>query len=89
MEAIAEFLNKAMKPILVGGLMIRVAKAGEALLELVDACGYSVAMMLSAKGLVSETHPRFIDIYWGVVSTFFCVEIIKSAPDLLFCVLSL
>ena len=55
------------------------------LLELADTCGYPVGMMPSVKSLISETHPRFIGIYLGSVSTAFCVEIIESAPDLLFC----
>ncbi|KAK1265645.1 Pyruvate decarboxylase 4 [Acorus gramineus] len=40
-EATANFLNKAVKPVLVGGPKIRVAKAGEAFVDLADACGYN------------------------------------------------
>ncbi|XP_077233042.1 pyruvate decarboxylase 2 [Tasmannia lanceolata] len=83
-EATAEFLNKAVKPVMVGGPKIRVAKAGSAFVELADACGYAVAVMPSAKGLVSETHPRFIGTYWGAVSTAFCAEIVESADAYLF-----
>ncbi|KAJ6810773.1 putative pyruvate decarboxylase 2 [Iris pallida] len=83
-EATAAFLNKAVKPVLVGGPKIRVAKAGEAFVELADACGYPVAVMPSAKGLVPEHHPRFIGTYWGVVSTAFCAEIVESADAYLF-----
>ncbi|KAF2305224.1 hypothetical protein GH714_003162 [Hevea brasiliensis] len=36
-EATAEFLNKAVKPVIVGGPKLRVAKAQEAFLELADA----------------------------------------------------
>ncbi|XP_077237009.1 pyruvate decarboxylase 2-like [Tasmannia lanceolata] len=83
-EATAAFLNKAVKPVMVGGPKIRVAKAGEAFAELADACGYAVAMMPSAKGLVPETHPRFIGTYWGAVSTACCAEIVESADAYLF-----
>lgn len=83
-EATAEFLNKAVKPVLVGGPKIRVAKAGKAFEELADACGYPVAVMPSAKGLVPEHHPRFIGTYWGAVSTAFCAEIVESADAYLF-----
>ncbi|GFZ02117.1 thiamine pyrophosphate dependent pyruvate decarboxylase family protein [Actinidia rufa] len=63
---------------MVGGPKLRVAKACEAFVELADACGYAVAVMPSAKGLVPEHHPHFIGTYWGVVSTPFCAEIVDS-----------
>lgn len=84
MEATAEFLNKAVKPVLVGGPKLRVAKAGDAFVELADASGYAVAVMPSAKGLVPEHHPHFIGTYWGAVSTAFCAEIVESADAYLF-----
>ncbi|KAM7262968.1 hypothetical protein ACFE04_000651 [Oxalis oulophora] len=37
-EAAAEFLNKAVKPVLVGGPKLRVSHASEAFVELADAC---------------------------------------------------
>lgn len=83
-EATAEFLNKAVKPVLVGGPKLRVAKAGKAFVELADACGYPVAVMPSAKGLVPEHLPRFIGTYWGAISTTFCAEIVESADAYLF-----
>uniref|UniRef100_A0A0D9VSX2 pyruvate decarboxylase n=1 Tax=Leersia perrieri TaxID=77586 RepID=A0A0D9VSX2_9ORYZ len=64
-EATVEFLNKAVKPVLVGGPKLRVAKAGKAFVDLVDASGYAYAVMPSAKGLVPETHPHFLGTYWG------------------------
>lgn len=78
-EASAEFLNKAVKPVMLGGPKLRVAKATEAFVELADACGYAVAIMPSAKGLVPENHPHFIGTYWGAVSSPFCAEIVESA----------
>ncbi|PKA62703.1 Pyruvate decarboxylase 4 [Apostasia shenzhenica] len=83
-EATAEFLNKAVKPVMVAGPKLRVAKAGETFTELADSCGYAVAVMPSAKGLVPENHPRFIGTYWGAVSTAFCAEIVESADAYLF-----
>jgi pyruvate decarboxylase len=73
-EATVEFLNKAVKPVLVGGPKLRVAKAGKAFVDLVDASGYAYA----------ETHPHFIGTYWGAVSTAFCAEIVESADAYLF-----
>ncbi|VAH57590.1 unnamed protein product [Triticum turgidum subsp. durum] len=83
-EAAAAFLNKSVKPVLVGGAKMRMAKARKAFVELADACGYPFAVMPSAKGLVPEHHPRFIGTYWGVVSTPFCGEIVESADAYLF-----
>lgn len=84
MEATAEFLNKAVKPVLVAGPKLRVAKAQKAFVELADACGYPIAVMPSAKGLVPEHHPHFIGTYWGAVSTSYCGEIVESADAYVF-----
>ncbi|CAK7330525.1 unnamed protein product [Dovyalis caffra] len=59
-EATAAFLNKAAKPVIVGGSKLRVAKACDALVKLTDACGYPLAVMPSAKGIVPEHHRHFI-----------------------------
>ncbi|KAF5471518.1 hypothetical protein F2P56_008305 [Juglans regia] len=83
-EAAAGLLNKAVKPVLLGGPKMRVAKACEAFVELADACGYALAVMPSGKGLVPEDHPHFIGTYWGAVSTAFCAEIVESADAYLF-----
>ncbi|XP_058737086.1 pyruvate decarboxylase 2-like [Vicia villosa] len=83
-EAAAEFLNKAVKPVLVGGPKLRVAKASDAFVKLADASGYAFAVMPSAKGMVPEDHSHFIGTYWGAVSTAFCAEIVESADAYLF-----
>ncbi|XP_034583018.1 pyruvate decarboxylase 2 [Setaria viridis] len=83
-EATVAFLDKAVKPVMVAGPKLRVAKAGEAFVELAEASGYAVAAMPSAKGLVPETLPRFLGTYWGAVSTAFCAEIVESADAYLF-----
>ncbi|XP_026441200.1 pyruvate decarboxylase 1-like [Papaver somniferum] len=83
-DAAAEFLNKAVKPVMVAGPKLRVAKACNAFLEVADACGYAVAVMPSAKGLMKETHPHFIGTYWGAVSTAFCAELVESADAYIF-----
>ncbi|XBI88488.1 hypothetical protein VPH35_026453 [Triticum aestivum] len=84
LDATVEFLNKAVKPVMVAGPKLRVAKAAAAFAERADASGYVVATMPSAKGLVPETLPRFIGTYWGAVSTSFCAEIVESADAYLF-----
>lgn len=83
-DAAAAFLNKSVKPVLIGGPKLRVAKASSTFVEFADASGYAVAVMPSAKGLVPEYHPRFIGTYWGAVGTPFCGEIVESADAYLF-----
>ncbi|CAL5353170.1 unnamed protein product [Camellia sinensis] len=83
-EATIAFLNKASKPVLIGGPKLRVSKAYDAFVELVIACGYAFAVMESAKGMVPEHHPYFIRTYWGVASTAFCAQIVESADAYLF-----
>ncbi|XP_057801203.1 pyruvate decarboxylase 1-like isoform X2 [Salvia miltiorrhiza] len=83
-KAVVEFLNKAMKPVMVGGPKMRPANATNAFVKLADACGYPIAIMPSAKGLIPEHHPHFIGTYWGAVSTQLCAEIVESADAYLF-----
>lgn len=83
-DAAVTFLNKSVKPVMIGGPKLRVAKACSAFVELADACGYAMAVMPSAKGLVPEQHPHFIGTYWGAVGTPFCGEIVESADAYIF-----
>ncbi|KAL2633294.1 hypothetical protein R1flu_004773 [Riccia fluitans] len=80
----AEFLNAAVKPVLVVGSKVRVAKAQKPMVDLADACGYPVAVMPSAKGQFPEQHEHFIGTYWGAVSTPYALEIVESADAYLF-----
>ncbi|KAL8196511.1 hypothetical protein R6Q57_024806 [Mikania cordata] len=83
-EAAAAFLDKAVKPVLVGGPKLRVASATEAFIEFADASGYALSVMPAGKGMVPETHEHFIGTYWGAVGTSFCSEIVESADAYLF-----
>ncbi|GJZ35176.1 pyruvate decarboxylase 1 [Tanacetum coccineum] len=83
-EETAKFLNKAVKPVIVAGSKLRVAKAQKAFLEFADASGYPISIMPSAKGLVHEHHPNFIGTYWGAVSSNFVGEIVESADAYIF-----
>ncbi|KAH7553871.1 hypothetical protein JRO89_XS12G0069700 [Xanthoceras sorbifolium] len=84
LEATAEILNNAVKPVMVAGPKLFVSKACESFLQLGDACGYAVAVLPSAKGLIPENHPKFIGTYWGCISTAFCAEIVETADASLF-----
>ncbi|CAM6034398.1 unnamed protein product [Sphagnum compactum] len=83
-EAAAKVMNAAVKPVLVAGSKLHVAKASPAFEKLADACGYAVAMMPDAKGRISEALPHFIGTYWGCVSSSCTSEIVESADCYLF-----
>ncbi|KAG8378953.1 hypothetical protein BUALT_Bualt07G0038100 [Buddleja alternifolia] len=83
-DAAVNFLNKSVKPVMIGGPKLRSTNASAAFVELADACGYAFAVMPSAKGLVPEHHPHFIGTYWGAVGTPFCGEIVESADAYIF-----
>ncbi|KGN54657.2 pyruvate decarboxylase 1 [Cucumis sativus] len=83
-EKAAELLNGAVKPVLVGGKKLRVAKAQAAFMELANTCDYAVAVTPSAKGMFPENHPHFIGTYWGVISTAFCSETVEIADGSIF-----
>ncbi|KAK9830951.1 hypothetical protein WJX81_001721 [Elliptochloris bilobata] len=82
--AAAAFLNKAVKPVLVGGVKLRAAHAKPQFKELADASRYAVAIMPNAKGFFPESYKRFIGIYWGQVSTPFCAETVEASDAYLF-----
>ncbi|KAL2494720.1 Pyruvate decarboxylase 1 [Forsythia ovata] len=83
-KATAEFLNKAVKPVIVDGRKLRVGKAQQAFVDLADACCYLIDIMASGKGLVPLHHPHFIGTYRGAISTSFCREIVESAGTYVF-----
>jgi indolepyruvate decarboxylase len=77
--AASEMLNNATKPVLIAGSKMRPCQAFKAVDELSRQTGYALAAMADAKGFISETHPNFIGIYWGPVSSPGCAEIIDSS----------
>lgn len=78
-DAAAEFLNAATKPVLVAGVYLRSEKAMGAFAELMNASQYPTSVMVNAKGMVNEQHPNFIGTYWGQVSSPYCAETVESS----------
>ncbi len=68
-EAAAQLLNGAQRPVLLAGGQMRAYDAVEAFQELAEALGCGVAVMPDAKGFFPEEHPQFIGVYWGSVSS--------------------
>ncbi|KAF7150117.1 hypothetical protein RHSIM_Rhsim02G0073300 [Rhododendron simsii] len=77
-EAAATFLDKAVKPVMVGGPKLRVAKAYDASVELADDSGYAVPVMPSAKGMFPEHRPHFIQTYYGAVGTAYAEDAVTK-----------
>ena len=78
-DAAADLLNGAEKPVLVAGVKLRPAGAEGAFREVADVSGYAVASMPNAKSFISEAHPNYMGIYWGPVSSPGCSEVVESA----------
>ncbi len=83
-DSAAIMLNNAKKPTLVAGVKLRPAKALFAMQALIDASGYGVAAMPTAKGFIDETQNSYMGIYWGAISSPSCANIIESSDAYLF-----
>jgi pyruvate decarboxylase len=83
-EHAARFLNASRQPVLIAGAKLRSFNAMEAFKKLADSSEYGVACMPNSKGFFSETHSRFIGIYWGSVSSPGCREVVESSDAYLF-----
>lgn len=81
---VADFLNKSTKPVLVAGPRIRSFSSMSAFQKLAERSGYGVACMPNAKSFFPETHPNYIGIYWGSVSSPGCREVVESCDAYLF-----
>lgn len=83
-ETALELLNKAVKPVLVGGVKLRPGHRRAAFERLAEASGYATAAMPNAKGMVSESLPRYLGTYWGQVSSPYCAETVESSDCYIF-----
>jgi pyruvate decarboxylase len=83
-DAAAELLDAALKPVLVAGVKLRPYGAEAAFATLADACGYGVAAMPNAKAMFDESHPSYMGIYWGPVGWQGCADIVESADVALY-----
>ena len=51
----------------------------KAFLKLADASKYPVCVLPDAKGMVPETYPRFMGLYWGCTSSPIVCEVVESS----------
>jgi pyruvate decarboxylase len=82
--AACEMLDQAVKPILVAGVKLRSFNACQSFQQLADASEFGVAVMPNAKSFFPETHPGYMGIYWGPVSSPGCSELVESSDVYLF-----
>jgi pyruvate decarboxylase len=68
-NAAAQFISSKLKPVIVIGTKLRAAGAEKEAVVLADALGCAVVVMAAAKSYFPETHPQFVGVYWGEVST--------------------
>lgn len=83
-EHVAQFLNRAVKPVVVAGGKLRAWKGCDSLEAFAKKSRYAVACLPDAKGFFPEDHPNFVGIYWGSVSSPGCGELVESSDAYLF-----
>jgi pyruvate decarboxylase len=75
----AEMLDRAKRPVLVGGSKLRSPGAAQGFRSLADASGYAVSVMPGGKGMFPEDHPGFVGLYWGPVSWPGVASVVESS----------
>jgi pyruvate decarboxylase len=81
--AAADFLERAVRPVLMAGPKLRAHGGIGAFRDLAEAIGCGVVVMPSAKSFFPEEHAQFIGIYLGSVSSPGCAEVVDSADAVL------
>jgi pyruvate decarboxylase len=77
-------LNKSTKPVLIGGVKLRVCECSQLFFDLAKKMGCGVALTPDAKSLFPEHNDQYMGIYWGSVSSPHCAEIVESADCYIF-----
>jgi len=83
-DAVAAMWNKAVNPVVVVGCKVKPGQALSEITALSAASGAATAIMPDAKGLFPETHPNYVGLWWGQVSSANCAAVVDSADVQLF-----
>lgn len=75
--------NLERSPNVVEYLLCSLRTGEAAFRQCVDAMGCPAAVQASAKGMFPETHPQYLGVYWGVVSSQHVAARMKQADALL------
>jgi len=78
-DAVVKALASAVKPVLLAGPQLRKGGARTAFMKLVEASKFPMAILPDAKGLIDETHPQFMGLYWGCASWPCVCEVVESS----------
>ena len=81
--AAADFLGKAVRPVLLAGPKLRAYGGMSTFRDLAETIGCGVAVMPSAKSFFPEQHKQFIGMYLGSVGSLGCDEVVDSADVIL------
>jgi pyruvate decarboxylase/indolepyruvate decarboxylase len=82
-DATVAFLNAAERPVVLADVGVTRYRMQDALRRLLDATGYPWATMIMGKGLLEETHPRYIGLYNGAMSDPYVRARIEEADGIL------
>jgi acetolactate synthase-1/2/3 large subunit len=66
LDAIADAINQAERPVLIAGPAVRRQNAGQALLRLVEKLQIAIMVTSKARGVIDESHPLFAGVVTGV-----------------------
>jgi indolepyruvate decarboxylase len=64
----AEILERAERPVMLGGVEVHRFGLGEQLEGLLDHLGWPMATALMGKSVIRETHPSYVGVYSGALS---------------------
>jgi pyruvate decarboxylase len=76
------YISAATKPVLVAGARSKSSVQG--FMKLAEALGCGLAVLPDAKGLITESHPQFMGVYWGGISSPQVSDIVESSDLMIF-----
>lgn len=82
-DVVAGMLAGASRPVVLADVGVDRYRMHDALRALLDATGYPWATMTMGKGLLEETHPQFIGIYGGALSSDYVRSRVEDADCIL------
>lgn len=82
-RAVAQFLEKAVRPVLLAGPRLRSHGGIEPFQRLAEAIGCGVAVMPSAKSFFPEQHRQYLGIYLGAAGSPGAADVVDSSDAVL------
>lgn len=82
-RAVAQFLERAVRPVMLAGSKLRSHGGIEPFRQLAEAIGCGVAVMPSAKSFFSEEHRQYVGIYLGAAGSPSAGDVVDSSDAVL------